>query len=550
MRARAVRIAVALLLTGATLWAWSQQDQRFPHERHANLFPLCESCHAGATTGAADELYPQPSSCAQCHDGKREGRVGWTGPDRDPSNLKFSHTEHAAGLAGRERTASCNTCHGVAGSQQWMNVAAAEAENCLECHARGEAPKSHLAQETRCQTCHVTVVEAAQLDLARIAELPQPPSHDAVGFIAEHAPSIAAVETNCAVCHARQSCARCHANAEQVPAIAALRNDSRFAALLSERAAFYPRPASHAQAGFMGAHGSAAEADIASCSNCHTRPSCQSCHVGGDAADLIARLPEPAGTATGVAVEAFAATGIAAAAAPPSHAQADFATKHGGVAAQNIASCSTCHTRANCQACHTTGIAADLIARMPERAGVTGVAIAARARRMHPAGFATMHSVDAAGDGANCSSCHEQKFCADCHRGGDSRKFHPPNFAARHGPDSYAASSECSSCHSREVFCQSCHAGLGLATAANTNAASGSFHNRQPIWLLQHGQAARQNLEGCTSCHTQNNCLRCHSTKGGWGVSPHGPNFNAARERAKNPITCSRCHFGPPPGSR
>jgi hypothetical protein len=350
-----------------------------------------------------------------------------------------------------------------------MAVTRAAPDNCLACHTRGTGPRQHLAQEAACKTCHIPVSQATDLTLAQIGAFPQPPSHSAPDFISKHAPSTAFASQNCSVCHAAESCARCHANAQKLPATAALQSDGRFVDLLRGKKAVYPLPESHKAEDFVQTHGKAANRNIGSCANCHTRPSCTTCHATGRAVDRIAQLPE-AGSGT-----------------------------------------------------------------------ATGVIFAPGSKQVHPVGFGSSHGTMAAGDGANCSSCHQTKFCTDCHRGTDSKKFHPPNFAARHGPDSYAASSDCASCHNRQVFCQSCHTGLGLASASSGR--SGSFHNRQPVWLLQHGQAARQNLEGCTTCHTQANCLRCHSAKGGWNVSPHGPNFNAERERAKNPITCNRCHF-------
>jgi hypothetical protein len=59
---------------------------------------------------------------------------------------------------------------------------------------------------------------------------------------------------------------------------------------------------------------------------------------------------------------------------------------------------------------------------------------------------------------------------------------------------------------------------------------------------LGHGQAARQNLESCVACHAERDCLTCHSALGGRRFNPHGPDFDAARLREKNPQMCSACH--------
>ena len=120
--------------------------------------------------------------------------------------------------------------------------------------------------------------------------------------------------------------------------------------------------------------------------------------------------------------------------------------------------------------------------------------------------------------------------------------FHPPAYLARHAADVYAGATECSSCHNNEGFCRACHRGTGLQAQGRSDVA---FHTGQPLWLLQHGQAAREGLEGCATCHAQQTCLRCHSTLT-WKINPHGPGFDAARMRAKSPLMCTQCHVGDP----
>jgi predicted CXXCH cytochrome family protein len=466
-------ILLGLVLVAATLWVLPKQQEGFPHRAHARMFPLCESCHAGIVSGDSLEQFPGAASCTRCHDGRTERTTSWSGPRARTSNLAFTHIAHERATQARGSTLDCQSCHAESPTSAWMAVGAARAESCLGCHEQGQRVVAHLAAESPCGTCHVSLVDARQLSVSRIAGFPQPASHSEPDFLSTHAPTSAMATANCSVCHAAQSCARCHANALRLPAVAALGSDARVQQVVQEKRAVYPTPQSHQSRDFLRLHGAPALRDVNSCASCHTRQSCQSCHASGGARATIAQLPDPAGTATGVLAEVRV--------------------------------------------------------------------------RVHSARFAETHRMEAASNGASCTSCHEQKFCTDCHRGAESRRFHPPNFAARHGTDSYAAATECASCHNREVFCRSCHTGLGLAAAEA--ARTGAFHNRQPLWLLQHGQGARQNLESCTTCHTQTSCLRCHSEKGGWGVSPHGPAFNARREHARNPVTCARCHWGRPPGT-
>jgi hypothetical protein len=72
------------------------------------------------------------------------------------------------------------------------------------------------------------------------------------------------------------------------------------------------------------------------------------------------------------------------------------------------------------------------------------------------------------------------------------------------------------------------------------------FHDAEPFWLLRHARAARQGLESCTSCHTQRDCLQCHSQIGAFQISPHGPNFDARRAQRRNPTICFACHVSDP----
>jgi hypothetical protein len=169
-----------------------------------------------------------------------------------------------------------------------------------------------------------------------------------------------------------------------------------------------------------------------------------------------------------------------------------------------------------------------------------------RAELVHPAYFAENHGGAAAADQPRCASCHATTFCIDCHDASRTPVFHEANFIARHGVDAYARESDCAACHNTETFCRACHSGVGMRSAGRLDAA---FHNAQPLWLLQHGQAARQGLESCTTCHVQTDCMQCHSRTRGWGVSPHGPDFDAEQMAKKNRIVCARCHFGDPLGN-
>jgi hypothetical protein len=74
------------------------------------------------------------------------------------------------------------------------------------------------------------------------------------------------------------------------------------------------------------------------------------------------------------------------------------------------------------------------------------------------------------------------------------------------------------------------------------------FHDGARAFLVGHGQAARQSLETCASCHAERDCLTCHSAQGGRRFNPHGPGFNPERLLRKNPEMCTACHGRAIPG--
>ena len=93
------------------------------------------------------------------------------------------------------------------------------------------------------------------------------------------------------------------------------------------------------------------------------------------------------------------------------------------------------------------------------------------------------------------------------------------------------------------MFCRDCHQQVGARSTANRSIA---YHDAQPNWLLQHGRAGRQALVTCTTCHSQRDCMQCHSQSSGLRVSPHGPDFNPERVAKRNRFTCRYCHLSDP----
>jgi len=76
----------------------------------------------------------------------------------------------------------------------------------------------------------------------------------------------------------------------------------------------------------------------------------------------------------------------------------------------------------------------------------------------HIAGWLQLHGPDARGAVASCDSCHDRAQCLDCHekRGAMSQNPHPPAFLSIHGAEARMDPNSCSTCHNGNT-CVSCH---------------------------------------------------------------------------------------------
>jgi hypothetical protein len=523
---------VATIAAVASL-AWVRgalDERRFPHRVHEKLFPTCTGCHAGITNGLAATTFPAPDACTQCHNGTDAKRVTWNGPSRRATNLRFEHPAHDRLTRTAGDTVDCLRCHGEGvdlAARPWMAVRRAPPAECISCHAH-RAPE-HLASEAKCETCHVPLARAVALSDSAVASFGRPPSHSDPKWIASHAPTSPTDLARCATCHARESCARCHVNAATLPAVASLQPDARIARLVRGRAPSYPLPTSHRAPAFATAHGALAKSSIATCANCHAQPSCQTCHLGSLGAKAIAKLPRVVlGAATGVQLHGndptFGPPVPLAARTQPANSEANALTSPnpGTAIAPSTAPV----------ALRSVTLTTGSDTTKPTRVTV------------HEAGFARAHGPAAASGRLDCAGCHQQRFCTSCHQGAGERRYHQFNFVARHASDAYARETSCASCHNTETFCRACHQQNGLAGRVTSNR-TGAAHGAAPLWLLQHGQAARQGLQSCAGCHQQTDCVRCHSTVT-QRVNPHGPDFDARRMQARSKVVCGYCHIGNP----
>jgi hypothetical protein len=528
---RRLTVLAALVLLGlpaAALLGRGGVPERFPHDRHARLFPLCIGCHGGIPVGDSLESYPDPAACVNCHDGTRAVLVDWTGPLPRSTNLDFDHVEHAGEIAGEGRVLECATCHTREGAGR-MEVERSLPERCFACHAH-EA-RDHFV-DARCAVCHVPLAETG-FGLVRLQALPVPVTHDVPGFVeGGHGQLARASVESCTTCHVRQQCAGCHVDAARETRIAAIPDAPETMPVRTILAA-YPLPPSHLDRAWLETHGERASA--ATCGTCHTRESCATCHdadAPGRLASRLLDLPSRAGSlAPGVSTTRRP---------PPSHASPFFATQHSAVAASRPESCATCHSpRRFCQACHLPQVASSNAE--PPFLSRGGGASAGSAALRALAALAVAEPVPAAVDTPPPAT----PAPGGARRPRAPTSFHPSNYAYRHSAEAYNRRLDCGSCHNNRLFCRDCHEQAGFGSEGRLNR---GFHDAEPVWLLRHGQAARQTLESCASCHAQRDCMQCHSQVGSFRINPHGAGFDARRAQRRNPRICFACHLTDPLG--
>ncbi|HSJ16011.1 MAG TPA: cytochrome c3 family protein [Longimicrobiales bacterium] len=416
---------------------------------------------------------------------------------------------------------------------------------CTGCHAGIEAgiPAAAYPEPATCERCH---------DGTRAARVTWTGAkRPASNLTFSHPIHATRVDADCGACHATGSaermsvggprpdlCLRCHGGGEHLEAADRCQRChlplGEVRSWSTTRIAALPRPGTHASTGFLHEHGTAADG---SCATCHARESCDRCHLNGEQLDAVKALARDDRVATLLA-------GRGARYARPASHTPEWEWRHGADARRNAATCASCHAQASCRACHSLPNAAVVAQPVPSRDDPRGVRFR-RAPRVHPAGFEKQHQARGATEAA-CTGCHDRASCTACHAGSRDPEFHDRNFVARHGPESFGSEMQCSSCHSSELFCRSCHQGAGRSAAGRADVV---YHGGSTLWLVGHGQAARQSLESCASCHAQNDCARCHSARGGWGINPHGSGFAANRLGRQSRGMCLRCHRSGSPGA-
>ena len=251
---------------------------------------------------------------------------------------------------------------------------------------------------------------------------------------------------------------------------------------------------------------------------------CDACHL----ADAPSIVPE-----TKVCLECHSSSMIDGLTLAPTktHGPA-WALNHRAEARSRASDCGVCHAQEYCLECHKSGFADEM--------GEVGNNMI----NVHRDDFMVSHPIPARTDQHLCSSCHESRFCSDCHDawrfkasdiGSPSHRrtfqlgYDDADFNAIHAPLSNNGNVSAAS-----LMCDSCHLQSSVAP---------SFHD----WSVGHAREARKSLMTCQACHPEGDaCLKCHSARNGASAfNPHPKDwgdFKNRLNRASNGRTCRKCH--------
>jgi predicted CXXCH cytochrome family protein len=175
---------------------------------------------------------------------------------------------------------------------------------------------------------------------------------------------------------------------------------------------------------------------------------------------------------------------------------------------------------------------------------------------VHDGDWLREHGVRAASEKDLCSSCHTERFCASCHGVGTVPTLpakmafddvplsglHRAGFRARHADEARANPGLCTTCHT-ENSCIDCHTASHVAPGTTTR------NQHPPGWVTtgagggEHGSQARIDPASCAGCHGgagEQLCVGCHRV-GGPGGNPHGPGFSSTKSRTHD-LPCRMCH--------
>ena len=218
-----------------------------------------------------------------------------------------------------------------------------------------------------------------------------------------------------------------------------------------------------------------------------------------------------------------------------------------GTILPKMASCFSCHEHKDqwkmrdCDGCHVDLTAEDTLPT---------------SHLIHDGDWIREHGVRAGSERDLCASCHTERSCAKCHGAGTTPTLpakmafdevslpglHRAGFRSRHAEEARADPGLCTTCHS-ENSCVDCH------TASHVSPA-GTTRSPHPVgWVgsgrggSEHGVQARIDPVSCAGCHGgagEMLCVGCHRV-GGAGGSPHGPGFTSTKNKVHD-MPCRLCH--------
>jgi len=442
----------------------------------------------------------------------------------------FDHEKH------RKVFPECTGCHrGVVDAQRAIYP---EPAICANCHDGSVQKKVDWSgPPARYSNLRFTHPEHFRKSGARL------PADSTLACSECHIPSGAAwltvrrtISAQCLQCHGIRTA---HTAAPDTACGTCHKKLSEATALPQVRIANFMKPASHETPGFVSAkgHGELASKGNQSCAVCHARDFCVQCHVNAPEVQAIQALAsDPRSLALKAALRA-----------PESHRGGRFQSQHGPQARRDPSRCAFCHTQESCLACHRSRptVISDLPVAGPGRG--TGAQIERKKPASHGSDFADRHGPTAGATTSGCRNCHARSECLECHRPATAGgAYHAAGFLTRHPASAFNRQTDCAGCHNQGAFCATCHKQAGLVSSGRLQ---GGYHDANGAFVLNHGTAARQNIESCVTCHAERDCLACHSAQSGRRFNPHGPGFDAERLRRRNPQTCSACHGRNIPGA-
>jgi hypothetical protein len=182
-------------------WGFTIQDQvpaqsEFSHQYHIVDEELaCNDCHTSVNTSTTgtDDLMPDPSVCADCHeiDDEPVVKAALQTAKIIDYNILFSHKLHT------EEEIQCAECHGdIAQNEAGQKASRPDMVACMDCHQSNHA-------ENNCLTCHSP------------EEQLKPTNHNLTfmhthGDLSRNEIMTVNGNKNCMTCHTKQSCQDCH----------------------------------------------------------------------------------------------------------------------------------------------------------------------------------------------------------------------------------------------------------------------------------------------------------------------------------------------------